>query len=295
MEEGIGMRLLTLLKDEKQIICVLDKTGEKCIDIATVGLGSLYSNMNELILNGADKDFAILREISQKESASGLDFANATILSPIPRPVHDIICLGMNYSEHAAEFGRETPDVPVFFSKRAAMTSGYNGKIDGHLDVDEQFDYEVELAVIIGSKCSKIAESEVESRIFGYTVFNDFSSRRLQNLHKQWFLGKSGDTCASMGPWIVTKDELPMPFEVNLCSRVNGEIRQSSNTGLLVHSIPKVIALLSQTITLEAGDIIATGTPSGVGMGYKPPRFLKSGDVVECEIERVGLLRNTIS
>ena len=253
-----------------------------------------FSNMLELVERVTPEQ---LRKLSETDFSAALEvhaLSEIELLSPIPNPKHDIICLGVNYADHAAEFGRSSPDVPVYFGKRAAATTGHLGTLDGHLDVDEFLDYEVELAVIIGKQGKKIPAENVENYIFGYTVFNDFTSRTIQKSHKQWFLGKSTDGFASIGPWIVTKDELPMPLSLNLCSRVNGEVRQKSNTELMVHDIASCISRLSQNITLCPGDIIATGTPSGVGMGFDPPKMLKPGDVVECEVEGIGVLRNFI-
>lgn len=291
------MKLITAVQNGAQIVCVLDKSGKFAVGINTLGLSHGYAGMNALISGVNGGDFEKLTAFANSAASAGADVFEISTLelaAPIPRPAHDIICLGKNYAAHAREFGSEPPENPVIFAKRAAVTTGHNGVIDGHLDVDDQLDYEVELAVIIGRECRKISEEEVEGCIFGYTVFNDFSSRKLQNRHQQWYLGKSGDSFAALGPCIVTRDEICFPLELTLQSRVNGEVRQNSNTALFLHDVPKVIALLSRTITLEAGDIIATGTPSGVGMGFNPPRFLKSGDVVECEIKGIGTLTNKI-
>jgi 2-keto-4-pentenoate hydratase/2-oxohepta-3-ene-1,7-dioic acid hydratase in catechol pathway len=253
-----------------------------------------FRDMLELIERITPDEFRKLSETDFSALGDVYALSEAELLSPIPRPKHDIICLGVNYADHAAEFGGSAPSVPVYFGKRASTPTGHLAALDGHLDVDEFLDYEVELAVIIGKQGNKIPAENVENYIFGYTVFNDFTSRTIQKNHKQWFLGKSTDGFTAMGPWIVTKDELPMPLSLNLYSRVNGETRQSSNTKLMVHDIAKSISQLSQNITLYPGDIIATGTPSGVGMGFDPPRILKAGDIVECEVEGIGVLRNVI-
>ena len=253
-----------------------------------------FCNMLDLIERITPEQLRILSETGFSASQEVYALSEIEFLSPIPNPKHDIICLGVNYADHAAEFGRSAPDVPVYFGKRAAITTGHLGTLDGHWELDEFLDYEVELAVIIGKQGKKISAENVEDYIFGYTVFNDFTSRTVQKCHKQWFLGKSTDGFAAMGPWIVTKDELVMPLSLNLCSRVNGETRQKSNTELMVHDIASCISLLSQNITLYPGDIIASGTPSGVGMGFDPPKMLKAGDVVECEVEGIGVLRNFV-
>jgi len=254
-----------------------------------------FQNMLDLITRITPQQFDKLSNADFSKAKEVYALSDIEFLAPIPNPKHDIICLGVNYADHAAELGNEVSPVPVFFGKRAATTTGHLGTLDGHLEVDEFLDYEVELAVIIGKKAKKIKPEEAENYIFGYTVFNDFTLRMLQREHKQWFLGKGADGFTTMGPWIVTKDELSMPFSLNLTSRVNGEVRQSSNTDLMIHSIQDAISKLSQNITLYPGDIIATGTPSGVGMGFDPPRMLKKGDTVECEVQGIGVLRNTIT
>ena len=253
-----------------------------------------FSNMLDLITRITPEQLDKLSKADFSKAKEVYALSDIEFLAPIPNPKHDIICLGMNYAAHAEELGNKAPEVPVFFGKRAAITTGHLSKLDGHLEVDKFLDYEVELAVIIGKKAKKIKPENVEEYIFGYTVFNDFSHRTLQREHKQWLLGKGTDGFATMGPWIVTKDELPMPFSLNLTSRVNGEVRQNSNTNLMIHTISKAISTLSQNITLFPGDIIATGTPAGVGMGFDPPRMLKKGDVVECEVENIGVLQNVI-
>ena len=228
------------------------------------------------------------------------DIDQVRLLAPIERPIHDILCVGVNYQDHLAEanarvknFKKETNDA-VYFGKRAIKIIGTNDLVEACLDIDNALDYEVELAVIIGKTGKNIAREEVEEYIFGYSIFNDFSSRRLQLKHMQWFKGKSLDTYSAMGPVILHKSALSFPVEVDIKCSVNGELRQNSNTRLFLNDIPKIVSELSQGMTLEAGDIIATGTPSGVGMGYKPGKWLKSGDEVICEIAQIGKLINKI-
>jgi 2-keto-4-pentenoate hydratase/2-oxohepta-3-ene-1,7-dioic acid hydratase in catechol pathway len=286
------MKLTTTRLKTGEIIGIVNREKTHLADIKEFGFD--FSNMLELIENITPEQFDNLSNLDFSTAKNIHALSNVEFLSPIPNPKHDIICLGVNYADHAAELGNEISDVPVFFGKRAATTSGHLATVDGHLEVDEFLDYEVELAVIIGKQAKKIRADEVEGHIFGYSVFNDLTLRMLQRNHKQWFLGKGTDGFATMGPWIVTKDELPMPFSLNLYSRVNGEVRQSSNTDLMINSITKAISQLSQNITLYPGDIIATGTPEGVGMGFDPPRMLKKGDVVECEVENIGVLKSFI-
>ena len=169
-----------------------------------------------------------------------------------------------------------------------------NGWIDSHPGLVEQLDYEAELAVVIGRTAKDVPANQAGEYIFGYTILNDVSARVLQTAHKQWYFGKGLDGFTPMGPWITTADEVAFPPALAISSKVNGELRQHSNTSLLMTGIAEIIEELSSGITLLPGTIIATGTPAGVGMGFDPPKFLKSGDVVECTIEGIGTLCNTV-
>ena len=223
------------------------------------------------------------------------------LLAPIPRPRQDILCLGMNYKDHADEaaqynaeaFTKEKP-VAVYFSKRVSQAVAPEGDIERHAGLVERLDYEVELGVILGKAARNVKAEEAGDYIFGYTVLNDVSARDLQTGHKQWYFGKSLDGFTPMGPCIVTADEIAFPPALHITARVNGELRQDSTTDLLITSIADIIEELSSGMTLLPGTIISTGTPSGVGMGFDPPKFLKPGDVVECSIEGIGTLRNTV-
>ena len=226
--------------------------------------------------------------------------ADVELLAPIPRPRQDVICLGINYKAHADEaagydaaFVKEKP-IPIYFSKRVCEAVAPGGMIQSHPGLVERLDYEVELAVIIGKTAKNVPAAQATDYIFGYTILNDVSARVLQTAHKQWYFGKSLDGFTPIGPCIVTADEIAFPPALPIRARVNGELRQDSTTDLLITGIADIIAELSSGMTLLPGTIIATGTPSGVGMGFDPPRFLKSGDVVECEIEGIGVLRNMV-
>lgn len=243
----------------------------------------------------------LVHEKAAAGTAHSIEGEGLRILSPIEHTVHDILCVGVNYRDHLEETkehmaGAVSDEVSqtVYFGKRAVRVLGPEEPVHGRDDLDEKIDYEVELAIIIGKEGKNISEEDAENYIFGYSVFNDLSSRTLQTSHGQWLIGKSLDEYTSMGPVIVERQELPMPLELDVRSYVNGELRQNSNTRNLIKNVPAIIAELSQGITLEAGDIIATGTPSGVGMGFVPPRFLKKGDRVCCEVENIGQLTNTI-
>ncbi len=253
-------------------------------------------------VNGdTDQARRLVHEKSETGTVHMLKEEGLQLLSPIEHTIHDILCVGVNYRDHLKETkehmaGAVSDEVSqtVYFAKRAYRILGSEESVHGRDDLDEKIDYEVELAVIIGKEGKNISEEDAENYIFGYSVFNDLSSRTLQTSHGQWLIGKSLDEYTSMGPVIVDRQELPMPLELDVRSYVNGELRQNSNTRNLIKKVLALIAELSQGITLEAGDIIATGTPSGVGMGFVPPRFLKKGDKVTCEIESIGRLTNWI-
>jgi 2-keto-4-pentenoate hydratase/2-oxohepta-3-ene-1,7-dioic acid hydratase in catechol pathway len=208
--------------------------------------------------------------------------------------------VGQNYTAHALEGARYAgkewtkPDWPVYFSKRVDRCVAPGGVIPAHADITSELDYEAELAVIIGKTASKVKPGDVFSHIFGYTVANDVSARDIQHNHVQYTFGKGLDGFAPMGPWIATVDEFAVPPRLNVKTRVNGEPRQDANTSDFIFDIPRLISELSSGITLEPGDILITGTPAGVGMGFQPPKFLRPGDEIECEIEGIGILRNVV-
>ena len=254
------------------------------------------------MVNGdTDEARSRILEKAATATAHSIEGEELQLLAPIEHTVHDILCVGVNYRDHLEETkehmaGAVSDEVSdtVYFAKRAHRILGPDEPVHGRDDLDEKIDYEVELAVLIGKEGKNISEEDAENYIFGYSVFNDLSSRALQTSHGQWLIGKSLDEYTSRGPVIVDRQELPMPLELVVRSYVNGELRQNSNTRNLIKNVPAIIAELSQGITLEVGDIIATGTPSGVGMGFVPPRFLKKGDQVCCEVEHIGQLINKI-
>lgn len=243
------------------------------------------------------------RERVQKtaESPNTLARQEVKLLAPIPVPRQDMICLGINYMEHAEEsarykkeaFGGERP-YAVYFSKRVNEAVADGGYIESHSRLTDSLDYECELAVVIGKDCRDVEKEEVQDYILGYTIINDVSARDVQTRHKQWYFGKSLDGFTPMGPWIVTEDEIPYPPRLSVQSFVNGELRQDGNTEKLIFDIGHVICELSSGMTLKAGTIIATGTPAGAGMGFTPPKFLKPGDVVTCRIQGIGEITNTV-
>jgi len=220
--------------------------------------------------------------------------------APIPRPAKNVVCLGLNYSSHAKESaqarGRELkiPDFPVFFTKSPTSVNGPYDRIEWDPSMTRQVDYEAELGVVIGVGGRNIPRAKAIEHVFGYTVINDVSARDLQQRHLQWFKGKSLDGFCPMGPVVVTADEFGDPQAKALTLRVNGVQKQHSTTANMIFSVDVIIEQLSQGMTIEPGDIIATGTPEGVGLGRTPQEFLKNGDIVETEIEGIGILRNTL-
>lgn len=216
------------------------------------------------------------------------------LLAPIPRPRKNIFCIGKNYVDHVQEMSGKLPPHPVVFSKAPTTVIGPEAEIDGHPSVTRQLDYEGELAVVIGKRAKSVKEQDAYECVFGYTIVNDVTARDKQQQHGQWFLGKNFDSFCPMGPVLVHKSALADPHKLRLETRVNGETRQSANTAQMIFRIPRLIAVITEGVTLEPGDIIATGTPSGVGKGFTPPRYLKAGDLVEVEIEGIGVLRNRV-
>ena len=258
-----------------------------------------YPDMNTLIESASFADLLSAASAAESSGAS-VPAAEAVLCAPIPRPRQDIICLGMNYRDHLtaaanydSAFAKERP-VTVYFSKRVSQAVAPEGFIERHAGLTERLDYENELAVILGKTARDVKAADAADYIFGYTIVNDVSAREVQTSHKQFYFGKSLDGFTPIGPCITTADEIAFPPALTLTTRVNGELRQNSNTELLLNSIAEIIQELSSGMTLLPGTIIATGTPAGVGMGFDPPKFLKSGDVVECSIEGIGTLRNTV-
>ncbi|MBK5226943.1 MAG: fumarylacetoacetate hydrolase family protein [Actinobacteria bacterium] len=234
------------------------------------------------------------------DGAEALQVKDGDLLAPIPVPPRDLICLGENFAAHAAEFsagmGEEAGALtaPIVFTKATTAVCGPNATVYVDPEITQEVDYEVELAVIIGEGGKSIARGDAFSHIAGYTVLNDLTARDLQRRHKQWFLGKSPDGFAPMGPVLVTADGLTDPANLTLSCWVDGERRQHAPAGQMIFDIPFVIETISKVLTLQTGDIIAMGTPEGVGIGLKPPRYLHHGAVVVSEIAGIGRLRNTI-
>ena len=295
------MRLVTYEIEHKSGLGVISRDGRWIYPLASLDMD--YKTMQDLIENISDSEKQLLEYASGQDpykirGAAPID--EVRLQAPIPYPRQDVICLGINYMAHAEEsarykkeeFGGERP-YAIYFSKRVNKATAPGEGIPSHKNIVNDLDYEAELAVIIGKRAANVPAEEVRDHIFGYTIINDVSARTLQTQHKQWYFGKSLDGFP-MGPCISTVDELAYPPHVQVQSRVNGELRQDSNTELLIFDIDHIVSELSQGMTLQPGTIIATGTPAGVGMGFNPPKFLKPGDVVECTIEGIGTIANQV-
>jgi 2-keto-4-pentenoate hydratase/2-oxohepta-3-ene-1,7-dioic acid hydratase in catechol pathway len=218
--------------------------------------------------------------------------AELRLLAPVPRP-GKIVCVGLNYRDHANETGQPIPSEPVLFSKYANSVVGPGADVVVPPDADK-IDYEAELAVVIGRRASAVATGEALDHVAGYTCANDVSSRSLQFRSSQWLLGKAIDTFLPLGPYLVTADEVPDPQALGIRCLVNGELRQSSDTGQMIFGVAELVSFASRTITLEPGDVLITGTPAGVGMAADPPRYLRPGDRMRIEIDGLGELDNTV-
>ena len=233
-----------------------------------------------------------------------IPLAQVTLEAPLPRPRRNIFCVGKNYHEHAHEFARSgfdssaaagaVPDAPIIFSKVPDCVTGPSTPILIDPRASEAIDYEAELAVVIGRVGRGISRQRALDHVFGYTIVNDVTARDLQGRHKQWLIGKSQDSFCPMGPWLVSADEIDLADTAVRCW-VNGELRQDANTRALIFDVPTLIETLSRGLTLWPGDIIATGTPAGVGIGFNPPRYLRPGDVVRIEIAGIGVLENPVA
>lgn len=259
-----------------------------------------FSSMLQLIDAGPESLQTLRNIVEQADSDQWIPLSNTELISPIPRPRQNIMCLGWNYTEHVEETAGKAleapklPKYPIVFTKAASSMNGPFADIPVDIEVSDKMDWEVELAVIIGKAGQKIPKSQALDHVFGYSIINDVSARDIQKRNKQFFLGKSFTGACPMGPWIVTADKIPNPQALDLKSRVNNVLKQDSNTKYQIFDVASVIETLSQGMMLEAGDIIATGTPSGVGYVRNPPEYLMPGDVVECEIEGIGKISNPI-
>ena len=287
------MRLVTFSTAAEPRPCAAVLSGEQ---IFRLGDGAAVSLLDMIVSGRA----SIERAASDALRRTPLAASDVRWHAPIPSPARNIFCLGLNYVAHAHESARsrgnevKIPTVPVIFTKAPTTASGPFDDIGVDATVTSKVDWEVELGVIIGRRGRNIPRERALDHVFGYTVINDLSARDLQNAHLQWFKGKSLDGFCPMGPMVVTADEFGDPQNKRLRLRVNGTAKQDSSTADMIFPVDQIVEWLSKGMTLLPGDIIATGTPEGVGMGRTPPEFLQDGDVVETEIEGIGMMRNRI-
>lgn len=291
------MRLVTYVGNSDNT-----KTGllinDRVVPLEQLGISN---DMNEII-----KDFQKVKKIISEnkiENLKTLDLSDIKLLAPIPRPLRNIMCVGKNYHDHAQEFygsgfdssgKKAVADFPVIFTKATTSVIATDENIILANDYTNTTDYEGELGLILSKGGKNIKPEDAYDYIFGYTIINDVSARNIQKQHEQWFIGKSPDTYCPMGPAIVTSDEIGDVTKLKLKTTVNGEVRQDSIVERLIFDIPTLLSTISKTMTLEVCDVIATGTPAGVGIGFEPPVYLKSGDQVEVSIDKLGVLRNTV-
>lgn len=297
------MRIATCTFNEQIYLAVVQDDSVFIPALAATASSELQADINsmlQLIEKGPKFLHALQEMVEKADSSQWIPLTKVELMSPIPRPRQNIMCLGWNYTEHVEETSGKAleapklPKYPIVFTKAASSMNGPYADIPVDLEVSNKMDWEVELAVIIGKPGLKIPKAQALDHVFGYSIINDVSARDLQKRHKQFFVGKSFTGACPMGPWIVTADEIPNPQALDLKSSVNGELKQDSNTQYQIFDVASVIETLSQGMMLEAGDIIATGTPSGVGYVRNPPEYLMPGDVVECEIEGIGKISNPI-
>jgi 2-keto-4-pentenoate hydratase/2-oxohepta-3-ene-1,7-dioic acid hydratase in catechol pathway len=261
------------------------------LDGDRVGSIDCSTLLEYIALSPAERERKRLREF--------VPLSRVTLAAPV-RPNKNVFCVGRNYLDHALEVSQQTgrelklPDVPTFFTKAPTAIAAPGQTLEFSSKVSNEYDWEAELAIVIGSRVKDVSEANALAAVFGYTCFNDLTARDLQRAHGQWFKGKSLDSAAPMGPWIVSRDEIGDAQDLTVALRVNGIEKQRSTTARMIFSLPVLIASLSKGMTLEPGDVIATGTPEGVGFARTPPEFLRDGDDVEVEIEKIGVLRNRI-
>ena len=282
------MKVGTIRRGQSYVAALIDDEG--AVSIAAGDPARPGSGLLDLLANGADIDALRGKSVGP--------LSGVTLAAPIPHLARNIFCVGKNYTDHAKElasslFKDTAPTLPIVFSKVPDTVIGPGEPIVIDPSVSTAIDYEGELALIIGTPGRNIAKSDALRHVWGYTILNDITARDIQQRHHQWLLGKSQDGFCPMGPWAVTADEIDLS-DTPLRTYVNGELRQNANTRDLIFDVPTLIATISAGLTLKPGDIIATGTPAGVGMGFDPPRFLKAGDVVRVEIDGIGALENPV-
>ena len=301
------MRFYTAVINDKEELLVGFEQGARAYRLSLLArlMPKLaFADMNALVMGWNEEVKAALASLVANEDVlrgAAVNVDELQLCAPIVHPRQDVVCLGINYDAHAQEAGRFSDEAfggerpyTIYFSKRVSRATATKELVPSYKGLVDSLDYECELGVVLGKDCKGVTKEEAKQYIFGYTIINDISARNLQTRHKQWYLGKSLDGFTPMGPCIVTADEIGDEQSLEISCTVNGELRQSSNTKYMIQTVCGAISELSQGMTLQAGTIIATGTPAGVGMGMQPPQFLQTGDVVECRIAKIGILTNTI-
>jgi len=263
---------------------------DQIIDLVDASNGRLPANMCSLLREGAAA-ISLAQELAAS-ARTGIPLKDADLLAPIQNP-SKVVAIGLNYMDHCREQGHKPPDIPTVFTKFSTAVIGPGATIRWDPELTQQVDYEAELAVVIWLTARRVSAADALDYVAGYTVCNDVSARDLQFSDGQWVRGKSLDTFCPLGPWLVTKDEITDPHNLSIRCSVNGQILQDSNTCEMIFSVPALIEFCSHAFTLLPGDIIITGTPRGVGVFRAPPIFLKDGDVVTVEVERIGSLTNS--
>ncbi len=295
------MRLVTFSDAQGMRVGVHDPETNTIVDLSAST--RLPKDMTAFVALGKN---GLSRARKAVKSGEGrLPFSSVKLQAPFPRPTKNILCVGKNYHDHAREFhnsgfdasagANAIPEVPIIFTKWPNSVIGPGDAIPSANDYTNSVDYEGELTVVMGDGGRNITQKNAYKHVYGYTIINDVTARTLQNRHKQWFLGKSPDGFCPMGPCIVTADEIKDVTQLRLLTKVNGELRQDAYVSQLIFDIPRLIADISQVMTLEPGDLIATGTCAGVGIGFNPPKYLKPGDRVAITIEPIGTLENPVS
>ena len=301
------MRFYTAVINDKEELLVGFEQGARAYRLSLLARlvpKLAFADMNALVMGWNEEVKAALASLAANEDVlrgAAVNVDELQLCAPIVHPRQDVVCLGINYDAHAQEAGRFSNEAfggerpyTIYFSKRVSRATATKELVPSYKGLVDSLDYECELGVVVGKDCKGVTKEEAKQYIFGYTIINDISARNLQTRHKQWYLGKSLDGFTPMGPCIVTADEIGDEQSLEISCTVNGELRQSSNTKYMIQTVCGAISELSQGMTLQAGTIIATGTPAGVGMGMQPPQFLQTGDVVECRIAKIGVLTNTI-
>ena len=292
------MKLATIRREGSAQVALVDSDEARVWPVAPPAWAPASFGMLDVI-----RGFRDLRDGLRPQGA-GIPLSEVELLAPIPQPRRNLMCVGKNYHEHAKEFANSgfdatakevVPEAPVVFSKPPSAVIGPGEPIPSYLDPTSSVDYEGELAVVIGTGGRGISRADALSHVFGYTIVNDVTARTLQQKHRQWILGKGIDGFCPMGPAILTADEVPDPTDLRVRTWINDEPRQDAPVADLIFDIPTLIETISAGISLEPGDIVATGTPAGVGIGFSPPKFLQPGDRVRVEISRIGVLENPVA